>query len=99
MKKFGTVLAITFLSSLILPSASNALQFEFDAPKIHCTGCAKSIEKALKKDSRVSSVQVDVETKKVRFETQGDAAVTQAEVSALLKSQYSVENFKQAATK
>ncbi|MBL7716762.1 MAG: heavy-metal-associated domain-containing protein [Bdellovibrionales bacterium] len=73
-----------------------ALQYQFHSPSITCGGCAKTIEKTLTQDGRVSSVKVNVKEKLVTVETQGDATLTGDEVTALLqKKHYDVKDFKQ----
>lgn len=42
------------------------MTFFFQVPKIHCDGCATSIQEALSGLNGVESVQVDVERKKVK---------------------------------
>lgn len=93
MKVFA--LAIGIMITNLLTASAHAESFQFSSPTIHCGGCAKSIEKALKADQRIQNVDVDVEKKLVRFETQNQWAPTQADILGLMKkSKYKVEDLK-----
>jgi len=45
----------------------------FEVVNIKCGGCARSIERALRADPRVTSVEVDIDAGRVSLEAAGEA--------------------------
>jgi len=77
------------------------MSIEIEVENIKCGGCANSIRKGLLEDSRIESVDVDIENGKVSFN--GAEAARDDVVARLLKMGYpekgSVEGLKSATAK
>ena len=77
------------------------MSFEIEVENIKCGGCANSIRKGLLEDSRIESVDVDIDNGKVSFS--GAEAARNDVIQRLLKMGYpekgSVEGMKSAAAK
>ena len=50
------------------------MKLRFEVVNIKCGGCARSIERALQADPRISSVEVDVPAGVVQIEASGDVS-------------------------
>ncbi len=77
------------------------MKFEFEVENVRCGGCARTIEKGLRADPRISQVEIDLEAKRVLVEASGDvreaASATLARLGYPLKG--SVEGMRAAAAK
>lgn len=74
---------------------------EIEVENIKCGGCANSIRKGLLEDSRIDSVEVDIDNGQIAYE--GDETARNDAIKKLLKMGYpekgSVEGIKSAAAK
>ncbi len=77
------------------------MKIEFEVENIRCGGCARTIEKGLRADPRITGVEVDVEARKVLVDASDDvryaASATLARLGYPLKG--SVEGVRAAAAK